>query len=122
MKKLDYFLIVIYSIVAMCSFIFIMDKPIADNVHVEIYIDNDLWGVYELPKSGYKDILVKEKGENIVRIAYDGVAVIHSDCKGQLCVHQGFIKNSNSVIACLPNGLLVQLVGKEDYQIDMMSY
>ncbi len=122
MKKLDYLLIVTYVILAMGIFWFFFHQPVVKGSYVEIYLDNELWGTYELPKNGYRDITVKGDGINIVRISPEGVCVIDSDCKQKLCVHQGWIKNSNGVIACLPNGLLVQIVGSDSDSLDIVSY
>ncbi len=122
MKKLDYILIVVYIFLAIGIFWFSFHQPVVKGAYVEIYLDNELWGRYELPKTGYRDIIVKGSGENVIRISSEGVRVINSDCRQQLCVHQGWIKNSNGVIACLPNGLLVQIVGEEDSKLDIISY
>ncbi len=122
MKKLDYMLIGIYFVLAMGIFWFSFQHPSVEDSYVEIYLDNTLWGTYELPSSGYRDIVVKGRGENTIRISHDGVCVLHSNCKGQLCVHQGWIYNSRSVIACVPNGLLVQIVSADSDDLDMVSY
>ncbi len=121
-KRLDIILIAIYIIIAIGLFFLTFLSSDIKGDFVEIYLDNKLWARYELPQKGYKDISVIGKGKNIVRISSEGVCIIESSCSGQFCVHQGCVNDSKTVITCLPNGLLVQIVGRENDDIDMVSY
>ena len=52
---------------------------------------------------------------NVMFEIRDGrIAFIKSDCPDQICVHTGFIGQSGQMAACLPNGLVLSLLGAED--------
>ena len=48
---------------------------------------------------------------NTVTVDYGKVAVTHSDCPTQDCVHTGWISYTGQTIVCLPNGVEVRLTG-----------
>ena len=59
---------------------------------------------------------------NTVTVAYDNVAVTHSDCPTQDCVHTGWISYTGQTIVCLPNGVEVRLTGGDaEPEIDGVS-
>ena len=59
---------------------------------------------------------------NPVTVAYGKVAVTHSDCPTQDCVHTGWISYTGQTIVCLPNGVEVRLTGGDaEPEIDGVS-
>ena len=46
---------------------------------------------------------------NIIRIKDGKISVVESDCKNQICVHQGEIDSSLLPIVCVPNGLVIRV-------------
>ncbi len=53
-------------------------------------------------KSGLQNTIVAEPGRIYVREA---------DCPDQICVHQGAITDGTVPIVCLPNHLIIELIG-----------
>ena len=52
---------------------------------------------------------------NVIFEVRDGrIAFIKSDCPDQICVRAGFIGQAGQMAACLPNGLVLSLLGAED--------
>jgi len=47
-------------------------------------------------------------------VVIDGrrVRVAQSDCRNQICVHAGVKTRTGSVIVCVPNRVVVQLIGR----------
>jgi len=41
------------------------------------------------------------------------VRFVQSPCTGKFCIHSGWLRHSGEVMACLPNGVFVELVGGE---------
>lgn len=46
---------------------------------------------------------------NEISIRSGSIGVISADCPDQLCVRQGFIRDSRLPVVCLPNRLVIQL-------------
>ena len=50
-------------------------------------------------------------GNSTLEIKQGKVRFISSPCRAKICVHAGWIQSSGQLIACVPNGVLVELVG-----------
>lgn len=63
--------------------------------------------VIEVPGAPYPISLELQPGR---------IRVAHSDCPSQDCVHTGWIDEAGEQIICLPNKLIISLVGEQDTQ------
>lgn len=52
-------------------------------------------------------------GNSTLEIKQGKVRFIASPCKTKVCIHSGWINSSGQILACLPNGILVELLGGE---------
>jgi hypothetical protein len=50
-------------------------------------------------------------GTVVVEVADGSVRVVDSDCPDQVCVRTGAVSAPGSVIACVPNGVVVRVKG-----------
>ena len=57
-------------------------------------------------------------GYNVLYISYDDVHVIDADCRDRLCIKRGSIKYPGQTIICLPNRLVIKIIGEEK-QLDI---
>lgn len=127
MKKLDYLLIIIYiSISLVFGWYFSNENTyIASNGTVlEIFSENNLYATYDLPvKEPIKLRIDSQYGYNIVIIEDNEASILESDCRDQVCVKEGAIDSPGEMIVCLPNKLVVQIIGKKgENEIDGVSY
>ena len=80
------------------------------------YKDNEVIGEYSLYDEGSYTI---ESDDGILmkfEIKNREVDVLSANCKDKLCVHQKAVKAAGEVICCLPNKILLKVLGddKED--------
>lgn len=52
-------------------------------------------------------------GISTLEIKQGKIHFIDSPCRTKVCVHSGWIHSSGQILACLPNGILVELLGGE---------
>jgi len=52
-------------------------------------------------------------GDSVLQIAQGKVRFIQSPCHSKFCIHSGWLTHSGEVMACLPNGVFVELAGGE---------
>jgi hypothetical protein len=62
--------------------------------------------------------VVGARGDVVVRIADGAVAVTEADCPDHTCVRTGRISAPGSVIACVPNGVIVRIEGGDLDELD----
>lgn len=127
-KKADVFLIVVLIIFAF-SFYFLFDFE--QGGKAVISVDGEVIGEYDLNKSGeiniideYNDKIEVGKHLDLVNIAEikDGnIFMKEANCSDGLCENQGSIYKTNETIVCLPNKVVIYIIGGADNNIDGIS-
>ena len=79
---------------------------------VRIYRNGEL--LRELPLSAEERVEINGKYENTVEIRDGAVAITHSTCPGEDCVHSGRTSKPGRSLVCLPNGVEIRIVGSRD--------
>lgn len=124
-KKLDIVLIMVYLVISISGAIYFTIDGLS--VHsgkkeVVISVKNEEYMRVELPVDGQKEVAIDtDLGHNIVIMDGNSVRVEYSDCKDQICVHQGEISAPKEMIVCLPNKLVVEIVGVEKQEVDQIA-
>lgn len=57
-------------------------------------------------------------GDVVVRVADRTVVVEAAECPDQTCVHTGAVSSPGSVIACVPNRVVIRVGGRSDVGLD----
>ena len=71
---------------------------------------NDIAGQKEYLLDDGDVIIIAEKGQ---------IKFLESDCPNQICVYTGWIYRANQIAACLPNRILVKIVGAKE-EVDVV--
>ena len=51
-------------------------------------------------------------GNSVIEIEEARVRFLESPCQGQQCVHSGWLEAAGELAACLPNRVIIQLLGQ----------
>lgn len=87
---------------------------------VEITIDDVSYGIYPLDKNQEIPVLIDGICTNVVLISDGAVSMEEADCPDQLCVRQHAIDSARESIICLPNRVVVTVLGAEESEFDAM--
>lgn len=86
-----------------------------------VYVDGRLVYEYQLSEGVTVNIEGYNGGVNTLKIT-DGFAYMEeASCPDKLCIHQGKINRSGQTIVCLPNRVVVKIVGKDDGEYDAIT-
>jgi len=116
MKRMDIVIIVVLLIV---SFIpYIMLKNYQSNYkginYAIISIDGQEKKRVELTKDLDEEFTFKSSyGVNRVVIHDMKIGIVDADCKDEICINEGFIGEVGERIVCLPNRLIIEIVGEQ---------
>ncbi len=116
MKRMDIVIIVVLLIV---SFIpYIMLKNYQSNYkginYAVISIDGQEKKRVELTKDLDEEFTFKSSyGVNRVVIHDMKIGIVDADCKDEICINEGFIGEDGERIVCLPNRLIIEIVGEQ---------
>lgn len=112
MKKRDYIFIIL--VLVFCAVVFFL-KNINNTTgeSVCIYVDSKLYKKLSLNKN--TQVNIDDKNTLIID---DGYAYMkEATCPDKLCIKQGKISNSNNMIVCLPNKVVVKMEKQSDVDI-----
>lgn len=111
--KIGDLIVLAVFIIAAALAIYFMTKPTGSEVY--IYKDGKLLEAVSL--SVEKAVKIDE--HITVKISGGAAFVLKSDCKGQDCVKAGKISKVGEMIVCLPNKVVIKIVG--DGEVDYIT-
>jgi len=70
--------------------------------------------VEELPLGTDTELTINGAiGESRLAVDQGRIRFIDSPCPGRYCIHSGWLSRTGQVAACLPNGIVVEILGEE---------
>lgn len=117
MKKNDVILAVIVLIVAAAGLLLYMNLGKQTAGTVTVTVDGEVFGTYSLEND--QGIQIYDTNYLVIK---DGQAdMVEADCPDQICVeHKAVSKNKESIV-CLPNKVIVEVVGGEEAELDAVT-
>lgn len=114
MKKNDWILVAVILVLAGVGFLVYTGLGRQSVGIVKVNVDGELFGTYLLEKE--QEIKINDTNYLLIK---DGQAdMIEADCPDQICVEHISISKNKETIVCLPNKVIVEIVGGEDVEID----
>lgn len=110
-QKGDVFAVALVVVLAFAVSLLFLPKS-AEGAAVEIYHNGQL--VKTIPLSAQEQYTLEGDYTNVIEISGGKVSMIASDCPGRDCVHSGAISSPGRSLVCLPNGVEVRIVGKQN--------
>ena len=110
MRKYKNDIILIIGCILLASIALILYFTLQKKEHlmVAVYFEKELVEYLDLHQD--TEILINSV---VVKIQNQEVQVISSDCKDQICVHQGRIHYAGQTITCLPQRVFIKIEGSE---------
>ncbi|MEW6087578.1 MAG: NusG domain II-containing protein [bacterium] len=103
-------ILIVVALILGCYFLFDLSKNIEKFVVVEV--DGKTEKNIKLPQNMIFDNHGKD-GWLKIEISGRKVRVLDSSCPNKLCVNSGWINKSGESIICLPNRVVIKIVGEE---------
>ena len=116
MKKKDYIVIIGVLLVAVMIWIGFGQLWKSDGSIVEVTVDGEILGTYRLDQ----DQTVQIQETNVLVIQNGKADMTDANCPDRLCVHQKTISKSGENIVCLPNKVIVTIIGTEESAEDVV--
>lgn len=124
-KKLDILLIGFYLILSIGGAVYFMVDGLqvhSGMTEVVVSVENKEYERLSLPVAQKKEIIIETRlGRNVIIVEGENVYMQSSDCDDQICVRQGKISKAKEMIVCLPNEVLVEIIGREKREVDQIA-
>ena len=110
MKKKD--LILICSVLVLAAAFWLVPRAVglfgnSKEQKLRITVSGEEYGTYSLEE----DQVIKVGDTNVCEIKDKKVTMISADCPDQLCIHQRSIQLQGETIVCLPNKVVLEIMG-----------
>ncbi len=117
MKKNDWILVVFILVLAGIAFLIYTNIGRETAGIVKVTVDGEIYGTYSLEKE--QEIKINDTNSLLI---HDGQAdMVEADCPDHICVEHISISKNKETIVCLPNKVIVEIVGGEDVEIDAVA-
>lgn len=103
----------IASVIVLMLFLSV-SKDDEANLSAQIIKDGELLYEINLDDIDGQEKYLLDDGDVIIIAEKGRIRFVESDCPNQICVHTGWISKSNQIAACLPNRILVKIVGTNE--------
>lgn len=119
MNRNDKILIAVLLLLSVCSLFLqrVIEKP-GENVLVTV--DGKEYGTYSLEKEQQIKINQSKDKKNVLVIKDHSAYIKQASCKDLVCVHQRKIKKTGEAIICLPNKVVIEIIGGEE-DVDIIT-
>ena len=119
LKKGDLVLVAVILCITGIAALLVMQQKKGDQV---IITSGDNKEIYSLNDNRTIIVPCESGGYNTVVIRNGMVWVEEADCKNQICVNHKPIRYAGESIICLPNRVIVEIIGSDDNGIDGSVY
>lgn len=108
---------VVIIVIALCFFL----RKDAEGGMAVVTVDGEEYGRYPLSEEQEVPIVIDGKETNLLIIKDGKADVTEADCPDQICVNQKAIAKEHETIVCLPNKVVVEILGGETADLDTMA-
>lgn len=88
---------------------------------VTVTVDGEVYGTYSLDDDRTVEIKADGKVTNVLEIHSGSADIVSADCPDKLCVRQRAVSRRRETIVCLPNKVVVEVMGAKEAELDAVT-
>ena len=111
--------ILLLAVLAICLFVRHIGGK--EGARAVVTVDGKRYGSYPLSQDCSIPIEIDGRTANLFIISGGAADMTEADCPDKLCVHQKAIRKTNETIVCLPNKVVISIVGNEESELDSIA-
>lgn len=119
-KKNDLILIGVILIICAAFFV-ILQMTKKEGSKVMITVDGKLYDTLDLNEDTEFTVTSENGAYNTFRIHNGSVDMTDASCPDKLCVKHNDIHYKNETIVCLPNKVVLEVIGGEENEVDIIA-
>ncbi len=91
---------------------------------ISVFVDGEEYATYRLAEiSGTKTVEIDTQfGRNVLKITSKGAKMIEATCPDKTDIQVGEISKPGQMLVCAPNRLAVRIFGKDNTEVDRVTY
>lgn len=124
-RPTDLLVVGLILLVALVLFFVVGNLNKSEVKEAHIFHENELIDVLPLTWEEERDIVYEQQPKITLHLYQDGsIAFVESSCPDKVCINSGILSEAGDWTACLPNRMLVQIVGlsgDESQEVDLVG-
>lgn len=112
-------ILMLVVLIGIAAFVFMTNDK--TGARVRVTVDGNEYGQYSLDEDAEIPIKIDGVTTNLLVIEEGQADMTEADCPDKLCVHQKAISKSHETIVCLPNKVVVEIIGSEESGLDTIA-
>ncbi|HHU07207.1 MAG TPA: NusG domain II-containing protein [Clostridiaceae bacterium] len=118
MRPTDLLIVGLILLAGLSSYLIFKNQNISADTEAHIFFENELIAVLPLTEDEEKDLVYRQCPGITFRLYKDGsIAFLESSCPDKVCINSGKMSEAGDWAACLPNRVLVRVVGLNDSEV-----
>lgn len=125
MKRNDLILIIVILVLTFGFVIYSgyrQSQRVVDHPMAVVTVDGEEYGRYPLDEDRNERIELENGAYNVLTISNGEAYISEASCRDQICVHHFHTHYAGDTIVCLPNKVVVEIVGGEEDDIDAATH
>ncbi len=118
--KTDIFIIA--GIVAVIILFFVFKSLYKENIVAEIYFDGEVIEKINLSAKEEKEIITGENNKTVIIAKGGEIYFSSSCCEDEICVESGKLSENGDFASCLPEKVVIKVVGEKEKNVDAVVY
>ncbi len=113
-------IVVVFALLIISLSFYLSWQPAGPGDMLDIYQGNDLFQSHSLHEQATLRV-PGTLGDSVVEIRDGRARFQDSPCQSKFCIHSGWLRQTGGIIACLPNGIILQISGG-DSRMDALAF
>lgn len=113
-------LLVLFALLFVGGSYYLAWQPSVPGSRLDVYQGNSLYKQQRLDEPAILHVPGK-LGESVIEVNQGRARFQASPCTSKFCIHAGWLQHAGDVIACLPNGIHIQVHGGQS-QFDALAF
>lgn len=121
--KWDICIIISFLIIALSGYIFFQthSDSFINSSKIIALVDGEVINSFDFGEEG-DYVIDTEYGVNVIRIDNKIARVINADCPNKECMNMSLLSDGSNSIICIPNHLVLKIVGNMEGSYDAIAY
>lgn len=115
-------IIIIAVIVAVIVLFFAFKSFSRENLVAEIYFDGKVIEKVDLSAKEEKEIITGKNNKTVIIAKGGEIYFSSSCCEDEICVESGRLSKNGDFASCLPEKVVVKVIGEKERNVDAVVY
>ena len=117
----DFIVFALIAAITVTMFVYSISKKVTGTLIAQVFVENELLHEINLEELNVDKEILFHDGDIKIVAQKNRIRFEKSDCPDLVCVNTGWIEKPGHIAACLPNKMLIKIIGSDD-EVDVVLH